>query len=103
MPDDMKDDRPPWYAPDHHRPGIPRQRTPGEVVWRLRHPDGHVHACELRNNSAVTAGWEVTMLADGELMFSRRCVDESHARYVATAWRQDTSAAGSSKGSNDTD
>jgi hypothetical protein len=38
----VADDRPAddisWYAPGHHRVGIPRQRQPGEEVWRLRDP-----------------------------------------------------------------
>jgi len=41
----MADDTPdeiPWYAPGHHRVGIPRQRQPGEESWRLRHHDGRV-------------------------------------------------------------
>jgi hypothetical protein len=47
------DDRPaddiPGYAPGHHRIGIPRQRQPGEEVWRLRDPvTGRVQSCELR-------------------------------------------------------
>jgi hypothetical protein len=34
------------------------------------------------------------MLRDGELLFSRRCVDERGARYVAQAFKQDTGRAG---------
>ena len=34
------------------------------------------------------------MLQDGEPLFSRRCVDERDARYVAQAFKQDTLLAG---------
>jgi hypothetical protein len=34
------------------------------------------------------------MLEDGEPLFSRRCVDEHEARYVAQAFKQDTSRGG---------
>jgi hypothetical protein len=86
----------PWYAPGAKgaRVGIPRQRTPGEEVWPLCHPDGLVHSCELRDNSRSGAGWEVTMLANGELRFSRHCINERAARYVATTWKQDTLRCG---------
>jgi hypothetical protein len=40
----------PFYAPDRGAPR-PRQPTPGEEVWRLRHGD-HVQSCELRNTPA---------------------------------------------------
>ena len=71
----------PWYAPGHGRVGILRQRSPGEEVWRLRDPvTGRVQSCELRDDSKVGGGWDVTMLQDGELLFSRRCVDERGAR-----------------------
>ena len=47
--------RPEWFQ----RPavGIPRQRVPGEEVWRLRDPEGvYVQSCELRDDSKVGAG-----------------------------------------------
>jgi hypothetical protein len=34
------------------------------------------------------------VLLDGEPVFSRRCVDERGARFVAQAFRQDTVRAG---------
>jgi hypothetical protein len=34
------------------------------------------------------------MLQDGELLFSRRCVDERGARYVAECIKKDTLKAG---------
>ena len=92
------DDRPaddiPWYASGHYRVGIPRQRQPGEEVWRLRHPvTGRVQSCEL-HDSRAGGGWDVTMLRDDELLFLRRCVDERGARFVAQAFKQDTLRAG---------
>jgi hypothetical protein len=76
MDDDRRIDDTPWHEPGHHRVGIPRQRQPGEEVWRLRHPtDSRVQSCELRDD----CGWDVTLLQDGKLLFSRRCVDERGA------------------------
>jgi hypothetical protein len=66
---------------------IPRQRQPGEEVWRLRHGD-RVQSCELRNDSKAGAGWDVMVLKDGEPLFSRRCADERGARFVAESFRQ---------------
>jgi hypothetical protein len=45
--------------------------------------------CELRDDSKVGAGWDVMVLEDGEPLFSRRCVDEKGARYVAESFKQD--------------
>jgi hypothetical protein len=95
----VADDRPagdtPWYAPGHHRVGIARQRQPGLEVWHLRDPvTGRVQSCELRGDSKVGAGWDVLMLEDDEPLFSRRCVDERGARYVAQGFKQDTLRAG---------
>ena len=68
----------------------PLRAQPGDVALR----DRRVQACELRDDSKVRGGWDVTMLQDGELRFSRRCVDERGARYVAQAFKQDTVRAG---------
>ena len=95
MAADSLDDDIPWYAPRHHRVDIPRQRQPGEEVWRLRDPSsGQVQSCELRDDSSAGGGWDVTMPQDDEPLFSRRCVDERGARYVAQAFMQDTMRAG---------
>ncbi|MEP7307312.1 MAG: hypothetical protein ABJA98_17525 [Acidobacteriota bacterium] len=89
----MSDERPPWFAAGHKPQGIPRRRKVGQEVWRLRHPDGgRVQSCEIRDDSKVSAGWDCTILENDELVFSRRCVDEAEARYVANALKQDTSA-----------
>jgi hypothetical protein len=67
----------------------PRQREPGEEVWRLIHRDGRAQSCELRDNSGVGAGWDVMFLEDGEPLFSRRCPDVAVARYVAESAKRD--------------
>jgi hypothetical protein len=72
-----------------------RQPKPGEEVWRLKNVAGRIQSCELRDNSAVGAGWDVMLLEDGEPLFSRRCADETLARYAATAMEQDLRRTGS--------
>ena len=94
MSDEPSADDIPWYAPGHHRVAAPRERARVEVVWRLRHPDGRVQSCELCDDSKAGAGWDVRIVQDGETLFSRRCVDERGARYVAQSFRQDTVRAG---------
>ena len=83
----MTDERPPFYAPNR-APTPPRQPKPGEQVWRLRN-GGRVQSCELRNDSKAGAGWDMMVLEDGEPLFSRRCVDERGARFVAESFKQD--------------
>jgi len=85
---------PEWFKHDPSI-GIPRQRQPGEEVWRLRSPAGtRVQACELWDDSKADGGWDVLVLEDGEPLFSRRCVDERGARFVAQSFKQDTARAG---------
>jgi hypothetical protein len=76
----------PFYAPDRG-PRPPRQPTAGEEVWRLRHGD-RVQSCELRNADRDGAGWDVIVREQDELLFSRRCVDEPGARFVADSFNQ---------------
>ena len=78
MPDDD------WYKPHTHQSGPPpRQPNPGEEVWRVRLPDGRVHVCELRNDATAGAGWDFQIFEGPELLVSRRCESEQHARRVA--------------------
>jgi hypothetical protein len=74
-------------ALQHNAPETSLQRQPksGEEVWRLHHTDRRVQSCELRDNSRAGAGWEVQILAAGEILVSRRCENEREARYVAEA------------------
>jgi hypothetical protein len=67
----------------------PRQPKPGEEVWRLRDAKGDVQSCELRDDSTAGAGWDVMLLENDEPLFSRRCVDERGARFVAQSFKQD--------------
>ena len=86
--------RPEWFQRSSDV-GVPRQRVPGHEAWRLRDPaTGQVQSCEFRDDSKAGAGWDVMLLLDGEPVFSRRCVDERGARYVADSYRQDTVRAG---------
>jgi len=85
----MNDD---WISPDH-RPAPPQRRTPGEAVWSVT-KDGRTIACELRNEERIGAGWDVVIVQDDELSFSRRCANEATARFVATALREDHLHAG---------
>lgn len=75
----------------HNAPkSAPRQPNPGQEVWRMRESHtGRVQLCELRNDAAVGAGWDVMLLEDGEPLFSRRCANEHEARYVAAAMKKD--------------
>ena len=66
-----------------------RLPKPGEEVWRLRCPDGRVQTCGLRDNTQAGAGWDVMVLQNDEPLFSRRCPDEGHARFVAASVKQD--------------
>jgi hypothetical protein len=93
----MRDDD--WYRPHPNRPAPPRrQPTPGEEVWRLRDNEtGRVQSCELRNNAAMGAGWEVMLLENGEQLFSRHCENERIARYVAEAAMKDLLRTGSTE------
>src|SRR5262245_13369326 len=78
----MRDDD--WFKPHPDRPAaLPRQPKPGEEVWRVRLPDGRVHVCELRNNATAGAGWDFQIFDGPELLVSRRCDSEPHARRVA--------------------
>jgi hypothetical protein len=82
----------PFYAPDRG-PRPPRQPTPGEPVWRLRHGD-RVQSCELRNAERDGAGWDVLVRENDELLFSRRCATEPGARFVGDSFKQDLLRSG---------
>jgi hypothetical protein len=51
-------------------------------------------SCKLLDDSRAGAGWDVVVLQDGEWLFSRRCTDETHARFVAQGLKQDQVNAG---------
>jgi hypothetical protein len=56
--------------------------------------DGRTIACELRNEERLGFGWDVVVVQDGELSFTRRVADEAGARFVADALKQDQVTAG---------
>jgi hypothetical protein len=80
-------------ADDKRPAGIPRERTPGEETWRVTDNDGRLQTCELLDETNVGAGFAVTLLTDGEPMFSRRCADRAEADYVVRALHQDAKRA----------
>jgi hypothetical protein len=80
----MDDD---WLTANHRAAPRPT-RPPGERAWRVT-KDGGVISCELRDESKSGAGWDVFILQDGELSFSRRCLRDEHARFVAAATLKD--------------
>jgi hypothetical protein len=71
-----------FYKPNRP-PTPPRQHKPGEEVWRVRLPNGDVHSCELRDHSQQSAGWELQILSNSEILVCRQCDNEHHARRVA--------------------
>ena len=77
----------PFYSPNRG-PAPSRQPKPGEEVWRLRKGD-RVQWCELRDQSKAGAGFDVLVYEGDEPLFSRRCVDERGARYVAESFKRD--------------
>jgi hypothetical protein len=77
---------------DHVAP-VRAKTARGEECWRVT-KDGRVLSCELRNEDRLGFGWDVVILQDGELSFSRRCADAAGARFVAEALRQDHLKAG---------
>jgi hypothetical protein len=81
----------PFYAP-HWRP-VTRVPVAGVTVWELRQDD-HVARCELRNDTQASAGVDVQLLEDGELLLARRSATMEGATYVAEAFRQDYRRAG---------
>lgn len=56
-----------------------RQPTPGEHIWTLS-KDSRVVRCELRNHSAVEAGWDVQLLDCDGLLSTTRYPLEAIAR-----------------------
>jgi len=80
MSDDRYSDNPFVH---NARPTPKRQPRPGEEVWRLRNDAGRVQSCELRDDSRSGAGWDLCVLEDGEILFSRRCANREQARLLA--------------------
>jgi hypothetical protein len=60
----------------------------GDEIWRLRKRD-RVITCELLNDTRAGRGWEVQLLENGKVLFSKRCAREGDARCYAAYFRQD--------------
>jgi hypothetical protein len=79
----MTDDA--FYRPNRS-PAPPRQPTPGELLWTLRHE--HVTwICELRFHGE-NYGWEAQILREGELVIGQRFDLRRQAVQWAEAERQ---------------
>jgi hypothetical protein len=76
----------PFYAPDYRR--VDPTPTPGFKLWSIT--DGkRVLTCELRDDDRFSAGVDVQLLEDGELLVSTRCITGDAARYVAQSFKND--------------
>ena len=63
-------------------------RTRGEELWRLSQGE-KIASCELRDDTSITAGYEVVIRHDDEIIIGRRSIGETEAKYYANAFRQD--------------
>jgi hypothetical protein len=59
-----------------------------DQIWQLRRGD-RIVICEVRRDTGVGSGWDVHLLEDGEVLFSKRCTREDDARFYAECLRQD--------------
>jgi hypothetical protein len=90
----MTEDR--WNPMPNNRSLPASKQTPrerGEQVWRLTQ-GARLASCELRDDTAADAGWEVRIRHDDELIVGLRCENETMARYYANAFRQDYARTG---------
>jgi hypothetical protein len=63
----MAADDQPWYAPNR-RIGIPRHRVPDFKLWELHDGRSHTVSCELRDDERGSAGIDVQLLEDDEIL-----------------------------------
>ena len=68
--------------------GIPRVARHGKELWRLKQ-DGVILRCELLDDSAINAGFEVVLRRNEELFLGRRCGTRAAAEYAAQVIKQD--------------
>ena len=73
---------------DAPRPA-PRQSNPGEVLYRVRDANGHVHRCELRTDRCLYGRGDLQFFEDDEFLFSRMCSSDAAARTIAEMAKQD--------------
>jgi hypothetical protein len=76
---------------------IPRARRKGELAWTLKGPSGDVMTCQVFDDTAKGAGFDVVIGLDGEPQWSRRCADRMLANYVAQKLGQDQRTFGGYK------
>ena len=76
-----------WTTPKR----TPRAR--GEELWRLWQGE-KIASCELRDDTAIGAGFEILIRHNDEIMIGRRCIGEAEARCYANAFRQDYARSG---------
>src|SRR5215831_13388771 len=84
MPDERWNPTPPGWKP---MPS-PTPHARSEELWRLGH-DGRVASCELRDDTGITAGYELVIRHDDEIILGQRRIGETEAKYYANAFRQD--------------
>jgi hypothetical protein len=75
------------------QPAAPQRQSPRIERWRLQKA-GRVVSCEIWNDTAKGGGWDVRLLEQGELGWSKRCQSYEEAHSVADRWRQDYVTAG---------
>lgn len=72
----------------HRRQTADRTPRRGEEMWRLS-KDAQILSCELLDDSAIGAAWEVVLRKDGELLVGKRCGTKAIAVHVAEMFAQD--------------
>jgi hypothetical protein len=68
-----------WIGPWHRLDNPGPAKKSGASGCPMR----RVHVCELRNDATAGAGWDFQIFDGPELLVSRRCDSEQHARRVA--------------------
>jgi hypothetical protein len=90
----MSDDASRWFTAGHQPKQVVRQKRVGHEVWQLRDKEGHVIRCELYDDTAVGAGWDVRLSAADHPIYSQRCADRVGAGVIAQALREDALRSG---------
>src|SRR5262245_2445026 len=75
----------------------PRQSHPGEVLWRLHHPNGTIHRCEIRNDRRLSGRRDLHFFENEEFLFSRMCSSDFEARTIAEMAKKDYLRCGASE------
>jgi hypothetical protein len=75
------------------QPVTKREPRQGAELWRLVNRE-HVLACELLDDSAIGAGFEIRLRKDDEIILGRRRDTQALAEYVAKAFEEDARRTG---------